>query len=324
MDDKVDRISYLIQSISGSDEDVFQESWLKIVESKVSSDDEILKITKDIKRKSRNNNIRENYSVMSIDKPLNGEEDDFTLHDILVADEIQEDVAPRKHRVNGNGNVKGWVRLDTETLDAIKEKYNGMPLNRAVRLMIGLPPLDKISIWQEWEDDIIRDRYPWGGSLAVSVDVKRAFQSIRQRARILGIRRDIYRPSEKWVTSSELANMLRCSVTNIFNLVKSNKITRINAPGKRYGFGFFEQKSIVTFLKDYPFSYDHNKVSDELVPYIPKWVFEWVPLKHATSDLYMSTRGLHKVIKRNKSLGRIGYKGILYIHLKNTKHYINK
>jgi hypothetical protein len=43
--------------------------------------------------------------------------------------------------------------------------------------------------WEEWEDDIIRDKYPRGGSLSAALFLNRTVNAIASRGFYLGIRR---------------------------------------------------------------------------------------------------------------------------------------
>jgi len=280
----VDKVSGLIRSVI-SDEDAFQDAWEAVLQDHVGSEEDIIRIAKEIRRKHTSETIVKEHTEVSLDEPVgeHRDEHDFTLKDILAAEPVVIDSPTRVYRREKPRSVS----LDTDTQATLMEQFPNLSYRDAVRHLAGLPPAAKQNpLWQPWEDGIIRERYAWGGSLAVSVDLEnRSLDSIRLRARHLGIKFDRFRPNGEWLTRKETASVLGFSIGRLRALARDGLLSSVpvkhetNSPSY-----FFPVDGIERFLKTHFWLYDATAVSPQYQHCIPAERQEWVRL-HPAAEL---------------------------------------
>lgn len=238
-----DRISELIRTVTDSFEDAFQDAWVKVIEKGTSSEDDILQIARESRRRIACQVIHERYRQISIEKPIgpHQDEDGFTFLDVLPSpeqrtdDQIDSDIAkaqPYQANSSGKYNREGHVHLDWETLIALRKLYPHDPIAHIIRKLAHLPPPNRLRIgWHKWEDAIVRTRYPWGGARAVALDVFRSLNAIEHRAHKLGVQAgkalNSYKPCKDWLNIPELADRLSCSYEKAARLIKNGQIESV-------------------------------------------------------------------------------------------------
>jgi hypothetical protein len=313
----VETIDSIIKPICGSDEDLYQEVWEKLLKEKPEGIHRIEDIANTQKRRALSNSIGDRYRNICLDKPLTQSNDNFTLKDIIAAPE-ETLSPPGDYKQNGHRNLKGNValRLTPAEVIVLQRKYPNMPLNAAVRTNLGFYVSPRQECWQPWEDDILRERYPAGGSLAVMVDVNRTLAAIRERARTLNVKLGVYRPISTWLMAREVAAILSCDYTQVLIWVNNGMMNYKKALRKGRGyFVFIEPDDLRIFLTNQTFRYNHWMVNEEWRKYIPVELWDWITLKQAQIKYKRSRgffeRGIHhgyfKAIK--------GYKRNLFINI---------
>lgn len=235
-------VSAVIKERTGIDEDAFQDAWLRVIEGGISDEAAISAIAGECRRKNSSQAVGEMFRLKSLDAPLVHDDEGFALKDVIAAPEAVAETVPAKYLGKFSANQP---RLDPETVSEIRRRYPGLPLGRAVRALVGLPPLEKRDAWQPWEDDVIRDRYPHGGSELVRLDVKRSRDAVIERARFLGVKRGEFCPSDEWMTPTALAKELDISPAWVSKLVTGGIIKpKLRLPGRRFGRIFFDRSSV--------------------------------------------------------------------------------
>ena len=185
--------------------------------------------------------------IFSLQKPFHNTEN-FTLEDIIASPEIPPDDAEFKR----NGKPAGrQINLDAETTAKLRERFGNLPLGRAIRSLVGLSPVQKQDAWQEWEDDIIKERYSWGGSVAVKLEVERSFDAIRERARFLGVKFVHFKPCADWFTPKEVARIVGVEYSTLWKMVKTGIVKSRVVPASITGINryYFEKPQIDALRK---------------------------------------------------------------------------
>lgn len=190
------RIDKLIKSaINPKDEDAVQDAWARILEERAESDEDILRIAHEVARVAKSQAMSEKYGTSSLDKPLNEDVGEFSLHDIIPApadrtnEEIDHDIQSGEVPYRGKGK-RGFSRhilIDEATLSVLKQRYPHDSLHTAIKKLASAP-IDDAQPYSLWEDAIVRKMYPWGGVKAVKIYLNRTDKSIYRRAHILKVK----------------------------------------------------------------------------------------------------------------------------------------
>ena len=242
------KIESLLRSILNSD-DAIQDAWLWILEEGLENSEDVESVADLIKRRYQSESFRHKKRYISLGIPLPTESGTLTLADICPAPEdqyanMQEDKPRRKRKRNGKEQYGISIRLDNDVVGKLEERYPDFPHRLAIRALLGMS-LDKRT-WSAWEEQILRDKYPTGGSNTVALDVPRSFASIHQHALALGIKFERMCPIDDMINTSELAVILHVSQSMIRKLVHENLLHPLRSKGKRHGYFLFKQEEIRT------------------------------------------------------------------------------
>lgn len=321
-----EEISQTIRDIVSDNEDAFQDTWVAVIERQLQDRDAIQETAKAVKKQHSSATIQHIHKTTSLFAPLknDSDSDNFTLESIIPSKPLVfHDDDNKPYKQNGKPNQKNTVGLDSEVVAELHKRYPGVALKVAIRNLLGLPMLEAIECWQSWEDNIIKERYPWGGSMAISTDVDRSPDAIRGRARKLGIRKGTYRPSSAWLTSQEVANIFGSHYTIVVKWVNAGLLesTRVSGKGKK-GFMFFTQKQIANFMEHHTFTYPHERVREDYQRYIPKWLIEWLTLCQASPQVGFTRSGLQHFAIKGKIPTKRGYFRQWYVRIEDIKHYL--
>lgn len=244
------------------------------------------------------------------------------MEQVIASPRVTPDDAPYKR--NGKPS-KHCVVLDSETTLKLKERFGNIPLGRCIRSLLKLPPLEKVEAWQEWEDNIIRECYPWGGSLSVkSQDINRTYAAIREQARKLGIRRECFRPQEDWLTLKEVSNILGCHSSLVYRWCKRGYIEPIKLKAPIKHLTFITQKALIAFIKQYPFVFPHEKLHISYRSFLSQETLEWVTTHEASKLLFFSVHAINNYIDRGHIPVRKGFRRQRYVKIKDIQNLLQK
>lgn len=317
----IDDINAIIRSEAAQDDDVFQCVWLEILESGITNKSDIRRLASKVAKKYFGEKIGESFKLRSLQKPLSTESESFTLEDTLATpeiranEEIEHDIDVDESYVatsTGKINQTGNVHLDYDTWQRIKSLYPHDPLNHAIRKLTGLSPAkrDKRG-WHRWEDAIVRERYPWGGSLAVSLDVHRSQNAIEKRARYLKIYRGhrTHKPVAEWMTTPEIAEICRAQYNTVTSWFKKGYIKTIRISKYYHGHDgvFVTPDAFQSFLENYYYVYDPKKLAKAYQKFVPDNP-QWISTKEAAKlcGVSRSTIQYHVRNKHIKSIAGYG------------------
>lgn len=325
---EIDKIIHSV--IDNNNEDAIQDAWLKVLEQleqKALTDTQITELAKEAKENNRKAHNQTAFTERSLSEPIGKDkEDDLTLETILPDTYVDEQPkgadAPTKFQ--GHRPYKNVVGIDLDTAKILRTRYPNHPLIDAIRLAVGLQPLNRSRAWQEWEDNIIKEYYPNGGSWACRADLShRSRQIINQRARSLGInlKTKIIRGHESWLTVPEVATILGCHKAYIFKLVRDKILDVIPMNfGKQQHFRFTEQM-VAKFIKEYPFKYRHENLNG-FSKYAPEWLLNWIPISVAAKTVHLSL-GTISSYARNKAIPmKYGVKNSVYVQINDIQNFL--
>jgi len=115
-----ERIDQLIRSIYDIP-DFVQDAWLAVLASSAQSEEDVLEIARKVSSKRRAKYIRDEHTLRSMDKPLGGDDDNYTLESVLSSpiDEISEveDRLDAKHPVKPSLKVRIAFMEDGDEID---------------------------------------------------------------------------------------------------------------------------------------------------------------------------------------------------------------
>jgi hypothetical protein len=261
----VEKVSEIIKSVTKDNEDAFQDTWLAIVGDHVGSEEGIRRVADEIAHKyssERITRIRRDISPDTVIHESHQSFHDVTIGDMLEApkprtdEEIDHDIDANTQYVAGKINHKGFVHLDWDTAKRLRELFPHDTFNVSIRKLVQLPPAERDKRpWYKWEDAIIRQRYPWGGARACSLDIFRSLNAINKRANLLGFsvnKLNSYKPFPDWLNITELAYKLGCSYTVAAQLEKSGKIQSIRLAKYHQGHDgvFFSPKAVEVYIQN--------------------------------------------------------------------------
>lgn len=244
----IERIDELLRSVIDAHfEDTIQDAWVRILDDHVGSEDDILRIARDVDSQHARSTVGEQHRTRSLDAPIgeHKEESPFTLKDILedktdgqIEDEISAD-EPYQANSSGKFNTQGHVNLDQETICALRNLYPHDPISHIVRRLAYLPPAKREKRgWHKWEDAIIIERYGWGGARAVAIDVHRTETAIVKRAKHLHVLRgnlNGYKPCPDLLNIVEVAEKTGLTWKTVDRYIREGVIEAIRIPHYHQG-----------------------------------------------------------------------------------------
>lgn len=258
--------------------------------------------------------------ILSLQKPL-GNTENFTLEDILASPELLPDDA--EYRRNGKKQGK-QVTIDQETVDHLRLRFGNIPLGRAIRSLIGLPPLEKQEAWQVWEDDVIKEWYPCAGSAGVlAQDVKRSPDAIRARAQVLSVKAGNLKPNDEWLSMKEIASIFNCDYTLVWKWFNRGLIRPIAQLSNRHRDVFFTNTELIRFIEKYPFVYPHERITNGYRKYLPDKLFEYISTKEASKILSYSISDINNLIDKGHIACMRGFGRQRYVKLGDLRNYLN-
>lgn len=307
----VDRVSELIHSITGSNEDAFQDAWEAILGDHVGSEEDILQVAREIRHRHNAEAIAKEYKEASLDEPIGEHKDehDFTLKDILQSP-ISPIDAPIRYRHKENQRII----LDDETRMVLKQKFPNRSYRDAIRASLGLPPAPvPHPVWQAWEDEIIERIYPWGGSFAVSLELpNRPRSGILRRAQHLNIKFEKFRIQPEWLTKRETQEILGIGWLRMKGFIKKGILQTHEVKYKNQKICYyFDHEAIVSFLKTHIWDYFPELVCKQYQQYIPKTRLEWVTIESVCHYVNCSAFTVRRYIK----LGLVSSKRVGKMHV---------
>lgn len=278
---KTGRVSELIKSIVGDNDDAFQDAWEAVLNDHVVGEEDVLRIATEIRHKYLSSSIQHSHREQSLSEPL-GNTDDFTLEQVIPAEESGERDYP--HRLKQPKRQKGVV-LDEDVRTILKQRFPNLTYRNAIRQLVGVELIhQRKGLWQPWEDEVIKRVYPWGGGLAVSLEIgDRTPLAIRTRACLLGTGFDSLRPKAEWLTVADVAKVLGVGKYKVWHLARDKKLEHIQLPhnGKIL---YFTSDGISKFLRENPWEYYPENVARQYQGDIPPDRAEWISLSEAAEQ----------------------------------------
>lgn len=261
----VDKVSQLIRSVTGENEDAFQDAWVAIMEDHVATEDDIVNLTREVYHRHCAETVAKEHREVSLDEPIgeHRDEGEFTLKNILKSpeprtdEEIDHDIdadTPYVANSSGKPNRKGSFYLDDDTKAELKRLYPHDTIHSAIRKVVGMPMAERDKRgWHKWEEAIIRQRFPWGGSRACQLDICRSRDAIYHKAHAMGLKvnkLNSYRPHPDWLNRVEVAQKLGYSREHVNWLAKHGFIRSIRlANYQQGGFAvFFTPQDVDNYL----------------------------------------------------------------------------
>ncbi len=181
---KIDRLICPILGRFDDSEDSYQDVCLRILERLPQSEEEIKAIAKEVKKQHTKDYVNNKHRLKSLSEPVgNNGNKEYNFERILADKETHE-------TEEASNDVEHSARVILNFL--VKELINGKSLNWSIlSLLRTSSELLKRHHrkWEEWEDDIVREKYIRGGCLAVALFLNRTVNSIASRAFYLGVRR---------------------------------------------------------------------------------------------------------------------------------------
>lgn len=335
----IDRISELIRSVTGPFEDSFQDAWERILGDYCATEDDVLKIAREVSAENAKRASGEKYQLRSLNAPLTSgvaenDGEPLTLEDVLPHspersdEEIDASIDAQQPHYRGIGhrNTHGNTHLDEDTLRQLQARFPHEPVNRAIRKLVGLPLADDRRAWSAWEDALLRQRYPWGGRFAVAVDINRSYKAIEQRAKHLGVKRvgGAYKPIPDWFRVDEVTKLLGASDKIVRRWIKLGYLKVVEVDGHR-NIGrdvFITPQGLRDFISNHPFVYSPERIGDEYRQFIPVTRSGWVTTQEAAKLLSVSQTTIVNVARRGDIKKVSGWLGRWYVNLEDVKRWV--
>ncbi len=166
-------------------DDCYQDIQVKILERLPQSDEEITAIATAVRKQHTTDYLRRKYTLQSLQAPIGGQGDNaLTWESVLAEQPIEE---PEDCSPAIEPSTRALVRF------LIKELAEGKSLNWSILSLLRRSSellTRYYRPWEAWEEDLLREKYPRGGRLAVALFVNRTVNAIASRTWLLGIRRD--------------------------------------------------------------------------------------------------------------------------------------
>lgn len=186
----IDRLVRPILGRFDDSEDSYQDVQLRILERLPRSEEEIRAIAREVKKEYTRDYLHSKHNIKSIYEPLGGNGNGHhTIERFLThekKDEPEEEV--------NTGDTPERLLLTF----LVNELVAGRSLNWSILSLLRTSAellRRHHRKWEQWEDEIMREKYTRGGSLAVAFFLDRTVNAITSRACYLKIRR--YR-KEHW------------------------------------------------------------------------------------------------------------------------------
>lgn len=321
--DREAEIDRLIRSAVGNNEDMIQDAWVKVLESKASSDNEIIEASAEAREKTSKVNNQHLFAERSLFEPLGQDkEGELTLETLLPDTYVDEQPkgadAPTKFT---RPCCKRTIQIDVDMASLLRQRYPDRTYKDGIRLLLGLQPTGINRAWQEWEDEIIREKYPYGGTFACQIDLspKRTQKQINSRAHELGVKvKDRrLRGHPDWVSVPDLASHIGCSELHVRNLMRDNLLEFVPLPKGKV----FTRQMITKFLHEHPFKYRHEKV-DGFCQYVPQWLFEWVTVYEASKQVALTPVTIGQYAREGYYPSHCGVNGKRYVRVKDVQYFL--
>lgn len=181
---KIDRLIRPILGRFDDSEDSYQDVQLRILERLPQSEEEIEAIAKEVKKEHTKDYLNRKRRLKSLYEPIgNNGNEDYTFESILADKETDE-------TEEVSNEVEPSAKLILNFI--VKKLIDGKSLNWSILSLLRKPSellKRHHRRWEEWEDDIIRDKYTRGGCLSCALFLNRTVNAIASRASYLGIRR---------------------------------------------------------------------------------------------------------------------------------------
>ena len=337
----IEKITGLIHSvIDPKYEDAIQDAWEKILNDHPASEDAIIAIAKEVYKKHALNATNERYNTVSLDAPMRiqNEVSDATLKDILPApidrtdSEIEHDIQADtpQHRSVGRRHGDGrtvHVILDQETVAALEKDYPHEPLTKIVRRLAGVAPAENHRAWTMWEDAILKQRYPWGGSLAVKVDVARSLVAINQRANELHVvcKRQ-GKPTPDWFTDEEARVIFGVTCTTLLSWIRKGYLEQIAIDtGHNKGPSrFFTESQLASFISKHFLKLDEAKLDSRFHKYLPVNRGDWLTTKDVAKALGVTQACLVKHITLGELKATRGWLDRNYVNINEARAFMKQ
>ena len=186
------KINRLIRSILGpfdNSEDSYQDIQLRILERLPQTEKEIQTIAKEVKKEHTKDYLNRKHRLKSLYEPIghNGDKN-YTFENSLADKEIEETEDTSQEIEPSSKLILNFI---------VRELVDGKSLNWSILSLLRKPSelLNRhCRKWEEWEDYIMRDKYPRGGCLAVALFLNKTVNAIASRASYLRLRRYQIKP----------------------------------------------------------------------------------------------------------------------------------
>ena len=283
---QVEQFSTVIREVVGVYDDSFQDAWMEVLKSGTHDVDEVKSLAMGCARRNGSAVIGARFKERSLDAPLGDPDDGFTLLDVLsapeeqTASEVDADIDADTQYVatsTGKVNRKGSFYLDEDTRVALKTMYPHDTQMAAIRKVTGLAPAERDKRpWYRWEDAIVRQRYPWGGSLACTIDIARTQNAIEHRAKQLRVkhsRHTVHKPLPDWMDANDVATACGVSYQVVTkNWFKEGLIHTVIIPGYYHGHNgvFVMPHDFQTFLSSHYYLLDPESVEPQYRQHLPE------------------------------------------------------
>lgn len=284
------RISELIRSVTGGNEDAFQDAWVAVLTDYVGTEDDILRIARDFLHTTHVHN----YADVSLQEPWSHEVGHpFTLEDVIASPAlVLEEPEPyhTRRRVYGNISVKHDV------VERLRAKWPDVTLNLALRYALGLP-VDATRYWKRAEIELLRRDYPSQGSEMVAHQLGRSITAVADKAKRLDLKRlsRIRTPCGTY-TGKSILRIFRFSERQLTHVVSRGLL-----PCKIYrGMRLFAVQDIQSFIKLYPFEYRHELLEFGWRSYIPAETKEWGSISEMSDQAHICKDAIKDMVRRNE------------------------
>lgn len=239
----IEEINKIIKSITGDNEDAFQEAWVKVLTEHPQNENDIKKYARQSLKQDKDFSFKFNEISMETKVIPENPEESPVLGVSLPANVPELEIHEKERYVatsSGKINRQGYVHLDYDVYMEIKKMFPHDPLNHAIRKILQLPPAERDRKgWHKWEDELIKTRYSWGGVRACQMDLNRSQNAIIKRAAFLGVNAgkslNGYKPVANWLNIPEFAQKLNISWQVANRIIERDEIDVIRVPDYHQG-----------------------------------------------------------------------------------------
>ena len=294
----IDRISEIIKSITGENEDTFQDAWLLVMGDHCKTEDDIRNCA--IQAKTSPQYIH-NYADLSLQKPLNSDyEKPLTIEEVIKSPEIlfdekEEHHTRRKSKSDYSESYKHKQGLDAEIIRELNNKYPSESLNTAIRMSLGLS-VKPTKYWKQAELKYLKDNYSDTSIEAIALHLGRSVPAVQCKACEIKLKK------EKGCRRTPKDCFNKTDIANIFHFRKY-QLEHVFSSGylhwqKYKRLIIVHRKDIIEFIKNYAFEYRHDVIESGWKSYVPIWVWDWVTIEQAGEILHWSHFTIRRAIKQ--------------------------